>query len=40
MSDAQETGRESSFFTAGAKMDACATVRSSGEAIYHRRIIV
>jgi len=35
MPDAWETGRDNSFFTAGAKMDACATVRSHGESSYH-----
>ena len=28
-----ETGRDNSFFTAGAKMDVCATVRTDGDQV-------
>ena len=35
-----ETDRGNSFFTAGVKMDTCATVRSDGEVSYYRWFII
>ena len=33
MSDARETSRDNSFFTGGAKMEVCATVRTGGDQV-------